>query len=181
MLAKLYIICTGFWQDNCAVTMELSWYGLWLITYHFLLSQPSIYSPPVSIFTGFRSQFCCKSSSGNIYLNSISACDFKIMCQYQFPQGPCTIISKDSFMFYHRHIAPHVNITLISVWGNGIKVRNTGQTPKHNCDTVSHHFSFIYSLCIYYKVVQIWPGQIVTCLHTNSPGHIWTTLYFNTF
>jgi hypothetical protein len=24
----------------------------------------------------------------------------------------------------------------------------------------------------YYKVVQIWPGQTVTCLHTNSPGHI---------
>jgi hypothetical protein len=30
-----------------------------------------------------------------------------------------------------------------------------------------------------YKVVQIWPGQTVTCLHTNRPGHIWTTLYFN--
>ena len=28
-----------------------------------------------------------------------------------------------------------------------------------------------------YKVVQIWPGQTVTCLHTISPGHIWTTLY----
>ena len=28
-----------------------------------------------------------------------------------------------------------------------------------------------------YKVVQIWPGQTVTCLHTNRPGHIWTTLY----
>jgi hypothetical protein len=28
-----------------------------------------------------------------------------------------------------------------------------------------------------YKVVQIWPGQTVTCLHTYSPGHIWTTLY----
>jgi hypothetical protein len=26
-------------------------------------------------------------------------------------------------------------------------------------------------------VVQILPGQTVTCLHTNSPGHIWTTLY----
>ena len=26
------------------------------------------------------------------------------------------------------------------------------------------------------KVVQIWPGQTVTCLHTNDPGHIWTTL-----
>jgi hypothetical protein len=26
-------------------------------------------------------------------------------------------------------------------------------------------------------VVQIWPGQSVTCLHTNSPGHIGTTLY----
>jgi hypothetical protein len=23
-----------------------------------------------------------------------------------------------------------------------------------------------------YKVVQIRPGQTVTCLHTNSPGHI---------
>jgi hypothetical protein len=30
--------------------------------------------------------------------------------------------------------------------------------------------------CLYH-VVQIWPGQTVTCLHTNSPGHIWTTLY----
>jgi hypothetical protein len=28
-----------------------------------------------------------------------------------------------------------------------------------------------------YKVVQIWPGQTVTCLHTNRPGHVWTTLY----
>jgi hypothetical protein len=28
-----------------------------------------------------------------------------------------------------------------------------------------------------YNVVQIWPGQTVTCLHTNSPGHISTTLY----
>jgi hypothetical protein len=30
-----------------------------------------------------------------------------------------------------------------------------------------------------YKVVQIWPGQTVTCLHTISPGHIWTTLYLS--
>ena len=28
-----------------------------------------------------------------------------------------------------------------------------------------------------YRVVQIWPGQTVTCLHTDRPGHIWTTLY----
>jgi hypothetical protein len=28
-----------------------------------------------------------------------------------------------------------------------------------------------------YKVVKIWSGQTVTCLHTNSPGHVWTTLY----
>ena len=31
-----------------------------------------------------------------------------------------------------------------------------------------------------YKEVQIWPGQTVTCLHTNSPDHIWTTLYIHT-
>ena len=29
-----------------------------------------------------------------------------------------------------------------------------------------------------YKVVQLWPGQPVTCLHTISCGHIWTTLYY---
>jgi hypothetical protein len=28
-----------------------------------------------------------------------------------------------------------------------------------------------------YKVVQIWPGQTVTCLHTNRPGYIWNTFY----
>jgi hypothetical protein len=28
-----------------------------------------------------------------------------------------------------------------------------------------------------YKVVQIWPGQTLTCFHTNSPGHSWPTLY----
>ena len=44
-------------------------------------------------------------------------------------------------------------------------------------------FSSKYSQRIYvpfysYKVVQIWPGQTVTCLHTNRPGHIWTTLYY---
>jgi hypothetical protein len=34
---------------------------------------------------------------------------------------------------------------------------------------------------VMYKVVQIWPGQTVTFLHTNSPGHIWTTLYLLQF
>jgi hypothetical protein len=29
----------------------------------------------------------------------------------------------------------------------------------------------------WYKVVQILTGQTVTCLNTDSPGHIWTTLY----
>jgi hypothetical protein len=27
-------------------------------------------------------------------------------------------------------------------------------------------------LFLNFKVVQIWPGQTVTCLHTNRPGHI---------
>jgi hypothetical protein len=30
-----------------------------------------------------------------------------------------------------------------------------------------------------YKVFQIWAGQTMTCLHTISPGHIWTTLYLS--
>jgi hypothetical protein len=39
--------------------------------------------------------------------------------------------------------------------------------------------SVLQIISIMYKVVEIWPGQTVTCLHTNSPGHIWTTLYTN--
>jgi hypothetical protein len=45
------------------------------------------------------------------------------------------------------------------------------------------HVVFVMELifllyCIFvYRVVQIWQGQTVTCLHTISPGHIWTTLY----
>jgi hypothetical protein len=38
-------------------------------------------------------------------------------------------------------------------------------------DPIIHIYLYIY------KVVQIWPGQTVTSLHTISPGHIWTTLY----
>jgi len=34
----------------------------------------------------------------------------------------------------------------------------------------------VYVMVIY-KVVQIWPGLMSPDLHTNSPGHIWTTLY----
>ena len=34
-------------------------------------------------------------------------------------------------------------------------------------------------LLLIYKVVHIWPGLITACLHTISPGHIWTTLYNN--
>ena len=40
-------------------------------------------------------------------------------------------------------------------------------------------FSVYYSVSMshtIYKVVQILPGQTVACLHTISPGHIWTTL-----
>jgi hypothetical protein len=43
------------------------------------------------------------------------------------------------------------------------------------------HYIYITVFLVYnvlHKVVQIWPGQTVTCLHTNRPGHIWTTLYF---
>ena len=43
--------------------------------------------------------------------------------------------------------------------------------PRPYCDSIPQN------LCAKYKVVQIWPGQTVTCLHTISPGHIWTTLY----
>ena len=45
---------------------------------------------------------------------------------------------------------------------------------------LASHVPTLWHRRMMYKVVQIWPGQTVTCLHTNSPGHIWTTLYYRT-
>jgi hypothetical protein len=42
---------------------------------------------------------------------------------------------------------------------------------------LSHRYLLTFLSFLCYKVVQIWPGQIVTSLHTIIPGHIWTTLY----
>jgi hypothetical protein len=54
---------------------------------------------------------------------------------------------------------------------------NTGKFTSHLLSSFTYwaFYCFNFGLC---KVVQIWPGQTVTCLHTNRPGHIWTTLYF---
>jgi hypothetical protein len=56
-------------------------------------------------------------------------------------------------------------------------------TRVFRCSTNTHSKSYTNNTkrCMIwkYKVVQIWPGQTVTCLRTNSPGHIWTTLYIN--
>jgi hypothetical protein len=53
---------------------------------------------------------------------------------------------------------------------------------NNNNNNNNNNNSELRKLCaqphgVIYKVVQIWPGQTVTCLHTNRPGHIWTTLY----
>jgi hypothetical protein len=47
---------------------------------------------------------------------------------------------------------------------------------QNDCPATNLRNLLLRSIRIY-KVVQIWPGQNVTCLHTNNPGHIWTTLY----
>ena len=69
-------------------------------------------------------------------------------------------------------------------------VRNNIPTQHHISDLTWRHLlrwnletTLKLALCVniisyIYKVVQIWPGQSVTCLHTNSHGHIWTTLYY---
>jgi hypothetical protein len=52
-----------------------------------------------------------------------------------------------------------------------------GQVDVCACKKVKFKLFLSPSMYSTYKVVQIWPGQTVTCLHTNRPGHIWTTLY----
>jgi hypothetical protein len=39
-------------------------------------------------------------------------------------------------------------------------------------DLVMHVAVLLLYTFVMYKVVQILPGQTVTCLHTNRPGHI---------
>jgi hypothetical protein len=54
----------------------------------------------------------------------------------------------------------------------------TYQTTVNIKSEQADAYSYLYGLGpSTYKVVQIWPGQTVTSLHTISPGHIWTTLY----
>ena len=48
---------------------------------------------------------------------------------------------------------------------------------NEECSSGNIHTLLVCMYVCMYKVVQIWPGQTVTCLHTNRPGHIWTTLY----
>jgi len=52
----------------------------------------------------------------------------------------------------------------------------TGFSSKHKFMRVL--WRFIINFLLTYKVVQIWPGLMSLDLHTNSTGHIWTSLYF---
>jgi hypothetical protein len=64
------------------------------------------------------------------------------------------------------------------------KIRNKLRLTRkatYNEARSCNHACWEKEINIKYKMVQIWPGQTVTCLHTISPGHIWTTLYFNAF
>jgi hypothetical protein len=59
----------------------------------------------------------------------------------------------------------------------------TSNVSSGQCIKIAHNHlpnSYWLPFIFVYKVVKIWPGQTVTCLHTNSPGHIWTTLYYGT-
>jgi hypothetical protein len=66
------------------------------------------------------------------------------------------------------------------IWQGIITTSGFQQCVYGNCASFLLHCVFCFILeegrKYKYKVVQIWPGQTVTCLHTNSPSHIWTTL-----
>ena len=85
-----------------------------------------------------------------------SRCDEKIIYFYIF-----MFLSKDLMLFHAMHFTLHAaclsscNAGLISCY-------------------IGLSFEVLGSL---HKVVQIWPGQTVTCLRTISPGHIWTTFH----
>jgi hypothetical protein len=49
---------------------------------------------------------------------------------------------------------------------------------KKSYENINVYFDFAYNFFLTYKVVQIFPGQTVSCFHTNSPRHICTTMYF---
>ena len=60
-------------------------------------------------------------------------------------------------------------------WEQSWCTQTDRRTDGH--DEANRRLSLLTRTSLKYKVVQIWPEQTVTCLHTINPGHIWTTLY----
>ena len=72
--------------------------------------------------------------------------------------------------------APHYYVT--RTLAVSLKLRRSVFCAVRSRDLKSSkRLRFVCLSVLFYKVVQIW--QTVTCLLTNSPGHIWTTLYFH--
>ena len=77
-----------------------------------------------------------------------------------------------------RRSATHPRLRPLGHWDRLINVINQRNALYfHSRTAVPFTLPRHFYQVLYYKVVQIWPGQTVTCLQTNSPGHIWTTLY----
>jgi hypothetical protein len=88
-------------------------------------------------------------------------------------------------------LSQYINIYIYTQGGSNMTGTNCDLFTHKSSRSYLNHLVYIYTyiyvytyICIYsymcvyiYKVVQIWLRQTVTCLHTNSPGHIWTTLY----
>ena len=96
------------------------------------------------------------------------------------PRGDSQKLNMDAVMIHRAHVDFEEVVKQFPV-----PVAFTVRLKKTNLLYWKHYSLWgnlvFYLLCdLLYKVVQIWPGQTVTCLHTNSPGHIWTTLYFVT-
>ena len=74
----------------------------------------------------------------------------------------------------------HLGNADIVGYGNCKTNKYTCLSVKENCDWKQNKISGnarVAVLNLKYKVVQIWPGQTVACLHKNRLGHIWNTLY----
>jgi hypothetical protein len=122
---------------------------------------------PVAGSSSGSTSCCTDASPAHKYLMFCEGWLGWLTRSYKFPSNTNTRwfkYNRDRFVCKQVTVCPgHIWTTLYFTMFNNV------------CDMLRSYFDCLQALI--YKVVQIWPGQTVTCLHTNSPGHIWTTLY----
>jgi hypothetical protein len=129
-----------------------------------LVLPPAIFYPLVSL----RSSSSC--------LPLLPCLPVTCILPYSFPSIMCLRRQFVHTMWPNQ--LPFILFSICRIFVSYLPLCNPSLFLTRSVQMISILLQYHISKISRYKVVQIWPGQTLTSLHTNSPGHIWTTLYF---